>query len=546
MNEIITKIDVGLKKMIPTLGQAEQAFKLIDASMKVFCSSGQQVTQICSEITDTGFNNIATTADFTNEAFLRFGTTIQQVSEQMNILSTNIAGLHGETGVINNDISGLSDNMNSFISTIGDSLGITSTIVTNIDFLGYAVKSLRNPLVAVVTTLGTFTTSLYTSNDVFKEYANKFVMHMAKISSPIGNLIGNLFPLIKNTEFYGKVSEKVSNIIKSLKDNFNELSETEETLKETQIEGIAILGDYSNSFKKNNKEANLNIDTIGGIKQKISELKNTQLSAGKEQATALEKEIHLWQKKKKEMENAIIIGAVEPPALNPIETNITGFDLKKLGFKEIKIPLSIDSEVLDTAAERAQKKLEQTFSQEKNLFEPYKEGINGITSTMQSLSGVVGESAGAWLSWGANLIQTIGQAIPQILMLMGVQIGAAQAQSSANQTQAITGVAASQSSIPIVGPILAIAAMASMIAAFASMPKPKKFAAGGIVYGNTFAQIGEYPGAANNPEVIAPLSKLKQLIQPADNGGGTYEFRLRGRDFVAVADKYNRINSRTR
>jgi hypothetical protein len=37
-------------------------------------------------------------------------------------------------------------------------------------------------------------------------------------------------------------------------------------------------------------------------------------------------------------------------------------------------------------------------------------------------------------------------------------------------------------------------------------------AAGGIAYGPTIAQVGEYPGARTNPEVITPLSKLKDMI----------------------------------
>ena len=73
------------------------------------------------------------------------------------------------------------------------------------------------------------------------------------------------------------------------------------------------------------------------------------------------------------------------------------------------------------------------------------------------------------------------------------------------------------------------------------------FANGGIVYGNTLAQVGEYPGAANNPEVIAPLSKLRQLIQPAFGIGDTaLEFRIRGNDLYAIYNKVNNTNRRTR
>jgi hypothetical protein len=43
--------------------------------------------------------------------------------------------------------------------------------------------------------------------------------------------------------------------------------------------------------------------------------------------------------------------------------------------------------------------------------------------------------------------------------------------------------------------------------------KMPRFAEGGIVSGPTFGLMGEYPGASSNPEVIAPLNKLKDLIK---------------------------------
>ncbi|MBV5323214.1 hypothetical protein JZU51_00295, partial [bacterium] len=54
--------------------------------------------------------------------------------------------------------------------------------------------------------------------------------------------------------------------------------------------------------------------------------------------------------------------------------------------------------------------------------------------------------------------------------------------------------------------------VASIAAIVSSFPKVKKFASGGIVTGPTLGLMGEYPGAANNPEVIAPLSKLKGMM----------------------------------
>lgn len=41
-------------------------------------------------------------------------------------------------------------------------------------------------------------------------------------------------------------------------------------------------------------------------------------------------------------------------------------------------------------------------------------------------------------------------------------------------------------------------------------------AKGGLVYGPTTALVGEYSGASSNPEVISPLSKLKDMIGGAN------------------------------
>lgn len=46
------------------------------------------------------------------------------------------------------------------------------------------------------------------------------------------------------------------------------------------------------------------------------------------------------------------------------------------------------------------------------------------------------------------------------------------------------------------------------------------FASGGLVYGDTLARIGEYPGARNNPEVVAPLSDLRGILRGTGTSDG--------------------------
>ena len=75
-----------------------------------------------------------------------------------------------------------------------------------------------------------------------------------------------------------------------------------------------------------------------------------------------------------------------------------------------------------------------------------------------------------------------------------------------------------------------------------NLGKPKAFANGGIISGPTMGLMGEYPGAASNPEVVAPLDKLKSLI---GGGGGTLEARISGNDLLILMNKANRNNQNT-
>jgi hypothetical protein len=64
------------------------------------------------------------------------------------------------------------------------------------------------------------------------------------------------------------------------------------------------------------------------------------------------------------------------------------------------------------------------------------------------------------------------------------------------------------------------------------------FAAGGIVSGPTAALVGEYTGAKTNPEVIAPLSKLQNMI------GGNVTFTISGDNLVGTLNRATKTRQR--
>ena len=101
-------------------------------------------------------------------------------------------------------------------------------------------------------------------------------------------------------------------------------------------------------------------------------------------------------------------------------------------------------------------------------------------------------------------------------------------------------------------PAAAVAAGIAMVALgtavssqLKSGPSVPAFADGGIVSGPTLGLMGEYPGARSNPEVIAPLDKLKKLMKPEGQSNGFIaSTTIQGRDLAIVLERYNKDSKR--
>lgn len=165
------------------------------------------------------------------------------------------------------------------------------------------------------------------------------------------------------------------------------------------------------------------------------------------------------------------------------------------------------------------------------------EQMDAVGYAMERMGRAVGGNAGEWLAWAGNLASAISSAIPMITALTTAK----KAQAAAEGKEAATGAASAVANIPVVGPAMAVAAVASIIAALMSIPK---FANGAIAYGPTLGLFGEYSGAANNPEVVAPLDRLRSLIGEPAGMGGQVEFHIQGKELYGILNKQNRTNSR--
>lgn len=283
-------------------------------------------------------------------------------------------------------------------------------------------------------------------------------------------------------------------------------------------------------------------------------------------------------------------------------------EIGKLGEREMKIRLrAIGIEELQSRIEAIQKRLADTTNpvspeQRRDLQElanTYKSwqkkavssismvrsawgGVSSIGNTVESLSNTLRGNASAWQKLSAVLNAVLQmeenfKALNQVMRIFGLvsaanktikeqettativnaqavqteaqtTIAAATAKTAANKAEATTNVAGAaaktfnaHAAIPWVGIAAAAALTGVMIATMASLPK---FAEGGIAYGPTLGLFGEYAGASHNPEVVAPLDRLRSLIAPQESGGGSVRFRIEGRDLVGILQKVHRHNGR--
>ena len=178
-------------------------------------------------------------------------------------------------------------------------------------------------------------------------------------------------------------------------------------------------------------------------------------------------------------------------------------------------------------------------------------GIKGIGSGIESISNALEGNGNAWQKVTAfvdgfiQIVEGINTVIGIIDMLTTATTAhtiAKGAESAAIVTATTTqGVEAAAQEVAAAAAIPTIiagfsAAAVAMVQAIGLMP----FAEGGVVSGPTMALIGEYAGATNNPEVVAPLDKLRDMIEPQGEIFGKVRFELEGRKLVGVIEReYN-------
>ena len=145
-----------------------------------------------------------------------------------------------------------------------------------------------------------------------------------------------------------------------------------------------------------------------------------------------------------------------------------------------------------------------------------------------------GEAIGDMADGGDFDVTRLGTIIADAL----INIGKAMISYGIMMTAAMEAIKSLNPGVAIAGGILAVAA-GSFLKSKLAQQKTTKFANGGIVSGPTMGLVGEYPGAKSNPEVIAPLDKLKSMI----GGGNGGTFVLRGQDLLLATNRAQKASN---
>ena len=173
------------------------------------------------------------------------------------------------------------------------------------------------------------------------------------------------------------------------------------------------------------------------------------------------------------------------------------------------------------------------------------QGVRTVISIVEALTAVTTASNAATAASGVATTTAAAAktaSAPEEVAAATASTVAAKAEAMAYRELAASEFMAAHAYIPFAGAGIAagfIGMMQGIVGSVAVTP----FANGGLLYGPTLALMGEYAGAKSNPEVVAPLDKLKSLIGDSGSVAGMrMETRVRGRDLVMAIANETRIN----
>ena len=361
---------------------------------------------------------------------------------------------------------------------------------------------------------------------------------------------------------------------------------------------LARLEDVRDAMERNAKVKPLSLDraaTYQELADALSYYNALLQTANAEERAEIERTIFAYNKKKESLESLAALPEMQDELSNlaTLSGKDLRFELETIGLESLESRLrslkTLMKQPLGSTQTEEIKALILSYTAYRDLlkasaitFADSWNSIKGMGDGVKSLTEAIREDSTAWekLTSVIDSVISLYQGFKEIIEIIKTITAATKALASAKQTEGIaettaaaqaaaagastiatnaavqsseaakagmqmtaaaTGALSAHAAIPFVGVAIGAGLVASMVALIASLPK---FADGGIAYGPTLGLFGEYAGAANNPEVVAPLDRLKTLIGSEGGEVASVRFRIQGRDLVAIMQKEQRIMSR--
>lgn len=393
-----------------------------------------------------------------------------------------------------------------------------------------------NPVALVVLAIAALVAgliALYNRSESFRKVVDELWDGLKRVASVVYNSVITAFERCLNTvQTLWKTFKQLVGLGGELEEEGGKVAAAGEEMASANEGAAKSTDELNNELDQQGKS----LATIAGLEERLNELKQKQKESSLQNAIAVQKEIDAYEQRLVALKKQIALGSHGMERLG--DNNYKeALDLPEL--KGVDAPPSLDIPIKFEVSENKIKenlmKMRQQFSDSiKEMVVFSEEQINGlVTSAFAGLGEAI--ASGSPLEMLKRMLITVMDMLQQF----GTALIAAGAASEALKAVAWSGV----------GAIVAGGALvAATAAAKAALSKATAFAEGGIVSGPTLALVGEYGGASNNPEVIAPLDKLRSLIDTdrADGGVGEVRFEIRGDVLEGILKKVNNRRRRTR
>ena len=284
------------------------------------------------------------------------------------------------------------------------------------------------------------------------------------------------------------------------------------------------------------------VSTSGDIDAQISLYSEMQQDADAQGVWEFQKRIEELNKKKYTVEVGMRL-----PEMQRTLDELAGLDGKQLtvklqaiGLDEMQAKIKDIEKILANPGSLSPDLLKE-LQRQLALWKKYHKDVEQTDTVLKNMEG---------MSSAAGAIDQLGQSFKNLSSeSKGLQAAIAGVSLAASLAQMVaTMVEKSKTSVTVWDWIAAIAAgTATIVSSAMAFKSIGVFAEGGVVSGPTLALVGEYAGASNNPEVIAPLNKLRSMLDTGDGGfGGKKDvtFKIKGRNLEGVLHRERRVRQR--